>query len=168
MSYNQLNPPYAFLCFILINRFLMFTSALEWIQRCKWCSFLYRKKLHWSSFSIENIPCHMCLFQCGKKLIYLLLVLSWTCSQTEITLSILPFQVDPNEMTHQMYRIVLCKSHLFIGHAFAKHKDNTKTCQTTLWERLAYVCSCKHGSCMCWASVGPTVLLGFCSARILV
>lgn len=104
----------------------------------------------------------MCLLQCGKRLIYLLLVLSWTCSQTELTLSILPFQVDPNEMTHQMYRIMLCKSHLFFGHAFAvsKHKD-TWTCQTTLWERLAYIWSCMAHVCAELALVPPLqVLLG--------
>lgn len=90
-------------------------------------------------FSIGNVPCHMCRLHCRKRLIYLLLVLSWTCSQTELTLSILPFQVDPNEMTHHMYRIMLCKCHLFFGYAFAisKHKD-TWICQTTLWERLVH------------------------------
>ncbi|XP_026054160.1 TM2 domain-containing protein 1-like isoform X1 [Carassius auratus] len=63
---------------------------------------------------------------------------------------LISMQVDPNEMTHQMYRIVLCKSHLFFGHAFAvsKHKI-TWISQTTLWEKLAHVWSCKHGSCMC-------------------
>lgn len=89
-------------------------------------------------------------------------MLSWTCSQTELTLSILPFQVDPNEMTHQMYRIMLCKSHLFFGHAFAvsKHKD-TWTCQTTLWERLAYIWSCMAHVCAELALVPPLqVLLG--------
>jgi len=112
----------------------MFTSALEWIQKPKWCSSSYRKNdtdpfQHWKR----------CRLKCGKRLIYLLLVLSWTCSQTQLTLSILLFQVDPNEMTHQMYRIILCKCHLFFGYAFAvsKHKD-TWICQTTLWERLAH------------------------------
>uniref|UniRef100_A0A672T2N6 TM2 domain-containing protein n=1 Tax=Sinocyclocheilus grahami TaxID=75366 RepID=A0A672T2N6_SINGR len=58
---------------------------------------------------------------------------------------LISMQVDPSEMTHQMYI-----DHLFFGHAFAvsKHKD-TWMCQTTLWERLAHVWSCKHGSCMC-------------------
>ncbi|XP_056304141.1 TM2 domain-containing protein 1 isoform X1 [Danio aesculapii] len=58
-------------------------------------------------------------------------------SLVDFMLISMQFQVDPNEMTHQMHRIVLCKSHLFFGYAFAvsKHKD-TWTWQTTLWERL--------------------------------